>query len=82
MMGEWLTFRELSQEWGLNWNKLRRLRDSGTLTDLGMVLYQVPCHARSRWWIFVPIEISALCRSQLHSLPSPADYRQRNVSKT
>lgn len=80
MTGEWLTFRELSQATDIGWNKLRYLRDSGVLTDLGMILYEAPCHLRSRWWIWVPRTV--LCHSNLHSFPSPADYRQRNASKT
>lgn len=79
MNGEWLTFRELSLATDIGWNKLRYLRDSGVLTDLGMVLYQSPCHVRSRWYVWVPVRIL----SHPLALPFfPADYRQRNVSKT
>lgn len=80
MNGEWLTFRELSFATGITPKKLRYLRDTGVLTDLGMILYQLPCPVRSRWWVWVPLPV--LSHSNLHSLPSPADYRQRNVSKT
>lgn len=80
MNGTWLTFRELSFATGITSNKLRYLRDTGVLTDLGMVLYQKPCHVRSRWYVWIPLHV--LCESNLHSLPSPADYRQRNASKT
>lgn len=78
--GEWLTFRELALATGITSKKLRYLRDTGVLADLGMMLYQVPCHVRSRWYVWVPLGV--LCQSNLHSLPSTADYRQRNVSKT
>ena len=77
--GEWLTFRELSQVTDIGWNKLRYLRDSGTLTDLGMVLYQVPCRVYSKWWIWVP---DVFCHYRLHSFPPKTDYSPRNAPKT
>jgi hypothetical protein len=76
--GEWLTFRELSFITGIDRSKLRYLRDSGVLTDLGMVLYQRPCRIRSRWFVWVP---RALCENRLPSLPAKTDYSQRDVSK-
>lgn len=60
MNGQWLTIRELSQATDIDWRKLRYLRETGVLTDLGMMLYEVPCQARpgkhrySKWWIWVP----------------------------
>jgi hypothetical protein len=79
MRGEWLTFRELSLVTNIGWNKLRYLRDSGVLTDLGMILYQKPCHKHSRWWIWVP---SVFCHSQLLSPTQQVDYPPRDVPKT
>lgn len=80
LVGEWLTFRELSSVTHIGWNKLRYLRNSGALTDLGMVLYQCPCHIRSRWWIWVPNRV--LCHPKLQTPSNEADYPQRDVSKT
>jgi hypothetical protein len=77
--GQWLTFRELSLVTDISWNKLRWLRDTGVLTDLGMILYQAPCHVRSRWWIWVP---SVFCQNCLPFPPAKTDYPQRNASKT
>lgn len=60
MNGTWLTIRELSQATDIDWRKLRYLRETGVLTDLGMILYEVRCQARpgkhkySKWWIWVP----------------------------
>ena len=79
MKGEWLTFRELSLVTDIGWNKLRYLRDSGVLTDLGMVLYQKPCRVYSRWWVWVP---SVFCPNNLHTSSARNEHSQRNASKT